>query len=315
MALNYELIGKPLAEIVDKNNKTDKNKKIVSMAEDFELDKVKNPMTHIDLPSNQFFQQVPDIKNKRQILYTSGKSGSGKTYYTAEYVKKYIKQNPKNRVIVFSSLDSDATLDDIKQIKRVKVKTPGFCNEEFVIDQFKDCLVIFDDTDCIQDRNIIRQISNIADIVLQTGRHTNTSMIFTSHLSCAGNATKMILNESHAIIFFPSSMTPHSLKYLCMTYVGLDSKQVKLVQKEKSRWMCSFKSCPSVLMTLNKICFASDYGQRQNVTNYDGQTTAPIFEEPTYKSNDKYKCKICGAKVLYRNRDRHEETVKHLKSA
>ena len=120
-------------------------------------------------------------------------------------------------------------------------------------------------------------------------------MIFTSHLSCAGNATKMILNESHAIIFFPSSMTPHSLKYLCMTYVGLDSKQVKLVQKEKSRWMCSFKSCPSVLMTLNKICFASDYGQRQNVTNDDGQTAAPVFEEPTYKSNDKYKCKICGA--------------------
>jgi len=313
MSLNTEGIGKPLCEIVDKNNKDAKNKKVVYMSEDYELDKVKNQIFNIELPSSQYFQQIPDVKNKRRILYTSGKSGSGKTYYTAEYVKKYVKQNPKNKVIVFSSLESDKTLDDIKQIKRVKVKTPGFCNEEFKIDQFKDTLVIFDDTDCIQDKNIIRQINNIADIVLQTGRHTNTSMIFTSHLSCAGNATKMILNESHSIIFFPSSMTSHSLKYLCMTYVGLDNKQCKLLQKEKSRWICSFKSCPSVLMTMNKICFASDYGDA-NMKKSDDSNDDSIIEEPKYKSNDKYLCKTCNVKVLYRNKQRHEQTPKHLKN-
>jgi len=190
MAFNYENIGKPLAEIITNKQSNTKNK-IVSMAEDFELDKVKNPITHINLQPNQYFQQIPDDTKTRKILYTSGQSGSGKTFYTAEYVKKYIKKNPKHKIIVFSSLDEDKTLDDIKQIQRVKVKTPGFVNEHFLINDFKDTLVIFDDTDCIKDKRILNQIGNIADIVLQTGRHTNTSMVYTSHLSCNGPATGM----------------------------------------------------------------------------------------------------------------------------
>jgi hypothetical protein len=313
MALNYEGIGKPLAEIVDKNNKDSKKNKRVSMAEDFELDKVKNPLTQINLQPNEFFQQIPDDVspkiNQRKILYTSGASGSGKTYYSADYIKKYVKQNPKNRIILFSSLDEDDTLDKIKQIKRVKVKQPGFVDEEFNIDMFKDTLVIFDDTDCIKDKKIIKQISSIADIVLQTGRHTNTSMIFTSHLSCAGASTKMILNESHSIIFFPSAMTPHSLKYLCMTYVGLDSKQVDLIKKEKSRWICSFKSCPKVLMTINKMCFVRDYGDKQMepINELSGGCNA-------VENSGKIKCEGCGAMIRADNKRRHEKTPRHLNS-
>jgi chromosomal replication initiation ATPase DnaA len=188
MSLNYEGVGRPLAEIVDKDDKfnTKKKYKVVSLAEDHEMDKVKNPFNQLDLQPNQLFMQIPNEKKKRSVIYASGQSGSGKTYYTADYIKKYVQQNPKNRVIVFSSLDSDATLDDIKEVKRVKIKTPGFTDEEFSIDQFIDTLVIFDDTDCMQNKKILDQLNKIADIVLQTGRHTNTSMVFTSHLSCAG---------------------------------------------------------------------------------------------------------------------------------
>ena len=315
MTLNYENIGKPLAEIVNKNNKDTKTKnKVVSLAEDFEMDKVKNPMEQINLPPHEIFQQIPDNVSpkitRRKILYTSGASGSGKTYYSADYIKKYVKQYPQNRVILFSSLDEDDTLDKIKQVKRVQVKQAGFVDETFKIEMFADTLVIFDDTDCIKDKKIIKQISHISDIVLQTGRHTNTSMIFTSHLSCAGNATKMILNESHSIIFFPSAMTPHSLKYLCMTYVGLDSKQVELIKKEKSRWICSFKSCPKVLMTINRMCFVRDYGDKQMepINELSGGGCGEV------EISGKIKCEGCGAMIRADNKRRHEKTPRHLNS-
>lgn len=328
--LNFEGIGKPLAIIVDEKIHRDKTKrngkrdpnfnKVVSMAEDYEMDKVKNPMTHINLQNGQIFQQVPNEKEpnpklRRRIIYTSGKSGSGKTYYTADYVREYVRQSPKNRIILFSSLESDETLDEIKQVRRVKVKTAGFVNETFTIDQFKDTLVIFDDTDCIKDKGITAQINHIADIVLQTGRHTNTSMIFTSHLSCAGKSTQLILCESHSIVFFPSAMTSHALNYLCTTYIGLDKKQVKMIQKDKSRWVTYFKGCPPVLMFKNKICFVADYGDASMKKSADSNNDDSIIEEPVYKSNDKYLCKTCNVKVLYRNKQRHEQTAKHLKNA
>ena len=328
--LNFENVGKPLAVIVDEKTHRDKTKrngkrdpkfnKVVSIAEDFEFEKVKNPMTHIDLPNGQIFQQVPNEKEpnhklRRRIIYTSGKSGSGKTYYTADYVREYVRQSPKNRVLLFSSLESDETLDEIKQVRRVKVKTAGFVNETFTIDQFKDTLVIFDDTDCIKDKGITTQINHIADIVLQTGRHTNTSMIFTSHLSCAGKSTQLILCESHSIVFFPSAMTSHALNYLCTTYIGLDKKQVKMIQKDKSRWVTYFKGCPPVLMFKNKMCFVADYGDANMKKSADSNNDDSIIEEPVYKSNDKYLCKTCNVKVLYRNKQRHEQTAKHLKNA
>ena len=328
MALNFEGIGKPMAVIVDEKIHRDKEKrngkrdpkfnKVVSMAEDFEMDAVKEPLTHVELPKGQIFQHISNETEKnpklrRRIIYTSGKSGSGKTYYTADYVREYVRQSPKNRIILFSSLESDETLDEIKQVKRVKVKTQGFVSETFTIDQFKDTLVIFDDTDCIKDKGITNQINHIADIVLQTGRHTNTSMIFTSHLSCAGKSTQLILCESHSIVFFPSAMTSHALNYLCQTYIGLDKKQVKMIQKDKSRWVTYFKGCPPVLMFKNKICFVADYNSETIKKSADSNDDS-IIEEPKYKSNDKYLCKTCNANVLYRNKQRHEQTPKHLKN-
>lgn len=61
-------------------------------------------------------------------------------------------------------------LDDIKAIKRVKVKTPGFHDEEFKIDQSSyqsvDTLVIFNDTDCItKKKKKLDQLNKIADVV------------------------------------------------------------------------------------------------------------------------------------------------------
>ena len=85
-----------------------------------------------------------------------------------------------------------------------------------------------------------------------------------------------------------------------------------MLKKEKSRWICSFKSCPSVLMTMNKICFASDYGQPKKMQS-EPESVGGNAEDIKLKSNDSYLCE-CSATVLYRNKKRHEITPKHKSS-
>ena len=88
-------------------------------------DKIKYPIQSIELDDDdESMQHMPytmkDEGNTRQILYVSGASGSGKSYYASSYIKEYVKMFPKNDVFVVSSVDKDKQLDSIKNVKELK---------------------------------------------------------------------------------------------------------------------------------------------------------------------------------------------------
>jgi hypothetical protein len=73
---------------------TTKKEQIVYLS-DPELDgEVRDGYTDIKLESHQSFQQIPD-NTERNILHVTGASGSDKSYYSAEYIRQYIKKHPK----------------------------------------------------------------------------------------------------------------------------------------------------------------------------------------------------------------------------
>ena len=86
-------------------------------------------------------------------------------------------------------------------------------------------------------------------MILNTGRHERCSCVFTSHLSCAGNETKLILSECHSITIFVKNMGNRSLKYLLDSYFGLDKHQINYIKKINSRWVTLIKTYPSVLIS------------------------------------------------------------------
>ena len=86
-------------------------------------------------------------------------------------------------------------------------------------------------------------------MILNTGRHENVSVIFTSHLSCSGNEAKLILSECHSITIFVKNMGNRSLKYLLDSYFGLDKHQINYIKKIPSRWVTLIKTYPSVLIS------------------------------------------------------------------
>jgi hypothetical protein len=240
--MNFDNIGSCYFEIQNKDN-VKKNKKVyVSDKTNLSLLKEIN-----DLKEEEFIQQIPNKDIERSVLYITGASGSGKSYYTSNFTKQYKKAYPKNMIYLFSSIGEDKVLDNLSNLKRLKL-TPEFYQTDFTINDFQNSLCIFDDCDCITDKAMKHKLQGILNLLLEAGRKYNASVIYTSHLPTSGNDTKRILNECHSITFFTKSLGGRSLKYLLENYIGMDKEQIKKVKSLNSRWTTYIKSFPNTLI-------------------------------------------------------------------
>lgn len=197
--------------------------------------------------TNETLQQIPDKQKERQILYITGASGSGKSYYTYLYCEQYRKLYPKNPIYLISSINDDSSIDKLKGLKRFDLN-PKFIENNFGVEDFKNSMVIFDDTDCITNKILRNKINGLLGLILETGRHFNTSCIYTSHVPSAGLDTKKILNESHSVTIFPKALGGRALKCLLENYLGFDKEQRKKIRTIKSRWITITKSYPMAVL-------------------------------------------------------------------
>ena len=230
------------------------NKVITYLPEDSDDDKIYRTFQELTLPDGKF-EPMPDLSRERDVLYIAGPSGSGKSFYTKMYLKNYIKQYPENGLYMFSKLTEDSSLDDVKEIKRVKIDN-RLITMPLDVNDFKDSLVIFDDIDCIKNREQKAALNELKNEILETGRHSHTTILITSHLACKGNETRSILNEAHSITLFPGSGMP--IEYLLQNYVGLEKKQIQNLKNIPSRWITLLRSYPQMLLTEHSIRFMKD---------------------------------------------------------
>ena len=161
---------------------------------------------------------------------------------------------PKREVYILSSIKEDKTLDKIKGLKRIKLDSQEFLTEDLTAEDFKDSLVIFDDTDCLTNKRQKLKVDSILNSVLETGRHFNVEVIYTSHLACNGRDTKRILNECKSVTIFPSGLGGKAMKYLLDNYFGLDREQIKKLKSLNSRWVTIQKGFPMCVMS-DKECY------------------------------------------------------------
>ena len=143
---------------------------------------------------------------------------------------------PKNDVYIVSSLDKDEQLDKIKNVKRIKLDEKFYETPFTIEEDFRDTLVVYDDTEMIANKLIQEKITNILNLILTTGRHTNTFAINTSHVTNGGHKTKLILLESHSVTLFLVTMGEKSLKYFLETSFGLGKKEIDKIKELDSRW-------------------------------------------------------------------------------
>ena len=256
MSLNLDRVGRFIAKI--EGGRYDR--KIVSVSSEIKNedkeDSYTKPFSDLTLDSGSKFQQIPDPDTERQIIYITGASGSGKSTYTKNYIKNYKKMYPKREVYLFSSLKEDESLDEVKP-NRIAIDDT-LIEQPLLAEDFKDSVVIFDDTDCISNKKHRDAVNSILSEILETGRHFNTSCILTFHLATGGKDTRRILNECHSVVWFPFSGSGVGMKRLLQDYLGLDKKTIQYIKTLKSRWACYSKNYPPVLMTERNIWLPSN---------------------------------------------------------
>ena len=253
MSFNFEDIGVPVASLID-DVKKKKDNKTVYLAEERLLPQLDDGFKMMKLiKESQRFQIIPNKNTERNIHYVTGASGSGKSYWTKNYIAEYHALYPKRMVYLFSALSDDKTLDKLKYIKRIKLEG-DFLTDTIDVQIFKDAMVVFDDTDTIDNKFVRNKVYSILGQILQTGRHFNIDCVYTSHLATDKNNTKLILAETHAVTIFPTGLGGRSIKYLLEAYFGMDKIQIQKIKRLKSRWVTILKTYPMCVFS-EKECF------------------------------------------------------------
>lgn len=211
--------------------------------------------TKIELPYECRFEILPDCdKHKRDVLYLSGCSGSGKSYMVRQIVNNYHKLYPKRKVFVVSKLTEDETLDNCKApLIRLDpkdfIENPPDINSPMLANSF----VIFDDIDAIDDKAEAQAIQTFLNDIAVTGRRHKEgqgciSLAFLTHYITNYKATRLILNEAKHYILYPQSTSTQSLYYILHRYLGMKRDEIRALKK-LGRWVVIHKNYPNYLIS------------------------------------------------------------------
>lgn len=186
-----------------------------------------------------------DINEERQVFYVAGMSGSGKSYYAGNLVEIYHRLYPDRKVLLFSNKLEDPAFDE-RDVNRVPLDESLYL-DKLDLEDLEDSLVIFDDVECVKDKEVQAELNRLSEMILQQGRSRHIDMIYIAHLANDYKKSRIIINECHAITVFPQFTTPYALKYLFQKYFGFDKKGVEKVVDLPSRWVTIFKIPTTVL--------------------------------------------------------------------
>lgn len=218
---------------------------------------IKRYYSKITDPDHQF-QQFPNTKKEREILYVSGPSGSGKSYYIKQYAKILKHIFPKKPIYLFSKLTEDVSLDDIKGLKRIALDD-AYLDNPLEPKIFTNSMVIFDDIFALNNKALRESIFGLMDDISVIGRHHNVTLAVTSHLMTNYKETRHILNEAHFITFFPSAGGVKSIRYTLKEYCGLDNKTIQRILKLDSRWITISKNYPQYIIWEHGLSLLNDF--------------------------------------------------------
>jgi hypothetical protein len=179
----------------------------------------------------------------RGVIYVAGPSGSGKSTWCANFIKKWKKMYPDRPIYIFSRLTEDPALDKIKGINRININE-DMVKDPIKIEELKNSLCLFDDIDNIEPYPVREAVYQIQNALLETGRHTDTTVLSCAHLLTNYKQSRVLINESTNVVMFPKSGTAHQIKRFLKEYIGLDTKTIQMIMNLPSRWICIKKNYP-----------------------------------------------------------------------
>jgi hypothetical protein len=207
--------------------------------------------TSIELPDDSMFQPIPSPDSKkRQVWYVAGQSGAGKSYFARGIAENYKKLYPEREIYLISKLQEDSTLDSMKVGKPKRISLQSLVDDPPELDEFTDCLTIFDDFDTL-DAPYDKVVHKLIEDLCIMGRHTRSSLLILSHYLTNYKKTRLILGEANFITVYPLATSFKALKYVMEHYGGMEKEDIQEMKK-RGRWVMVYKNYPSYVISANK---------------------------------------------------------------
>jgi hypothetical protein len=232
-------------DISKKNNKKIIQDKVIKTIKLFDDNfKEENPQK-IEMIENsndeEYYFPIPQKKSER--LYISAPSGAGKSTFIGKYLGELRKISKNRPIFLFSRVEVDKPLDIFKPI-RIPLNREIFDENPLVPEDFRDCILIFDDIDTLIDKPLLKYLQHFRDDLLECGRHYGITTISTTHQILNFTETRKLLNEATAIIIFPKATGNYQLRSFLERYMGYDREEIEHIKKLPSRWLYLSKEYP-----------------------------------------------------------------------
>jgi hypothetical protein len=204
-----------------------------------EEDKIPSSMNEIKLQPDEKIEVVPSPMNERIII--GGPAGSGKSYWAAMYARLWQKLHPDGLIHIFVRQADDPAYEGI-EFEEIVVDD-SILGRDLGIFDFIDTLVIFDDMDNLQDKDVIVYIHKLLNDLMACGRKQNIYVMYVTHIFKNRFKTQVALNESNKIVFF-NGMGDRGNVGVLKDYAQMSKEEVNRLISVKSRWCCLERKRP-----------------------------------------------------------------------
>lgn len=191
---------------------------------------------------------LPSKETER--VFVAGKSGSGKSYFTAFYMREYLEIFPDRKIYLFSTHDGERAYENIDHT--AMPLDEGFAENPPALEDLSNSLCVFDDCDNLQDKKIAKACDKLNADLICNGRKHDIHVVTLAHQLMEYQRTRGQLNEANRVVFFPQGSQYHNQRFL-KVYAGLGGDWVKHILNEKSRWICLDTRVPMSYVTENAV--------------------------------------------------------------
>lgn len=182
----------------------------------------------------------------RDVVFVSGRSGSGKSYWAAEFCKKYNDLHGDERPIALvSALAHDQQFDALGFVRRIKLDS--LLERPLSLEEFpRGGLLVVDDVEAATKAQEAA-IEQMLTTVLTMGRHAQLSVLVLKHLTSDYRRTRLLLHESTLLVMFPAGCAASQMQHVLSYHAGMDKEQIKRVRRLPSRWVAIRTSYPGLV--------------------------------------------------------------------
>lgn len=210
---------------------------------------VADPTQQLENPAGFSALRVEPRYDMVNRLLIAGPSGAGKSTIAGHWLTDMQHDGPQERdIFLLSRVNEDKALDEIPMLQRLPLDADFAAGPPMTAEEFKDAVVLFDDTDTIGDKAVREAVIALRDDLLETGRHQGVQVVVITHQLFQGNASKKPLSEATGVVLFPQAGSKYHLRRYLKEYAGFELATIKAIMAVPSRWVYVQRTHPAYVV-------------------------------------------------------------------